>query len=83
MLDKFKVVFNRKTSQMHGHKKKKSEWDRKRIRTGMGNTWNVDDDSHMFHANQKRKRRFRLEDENSLENDFEEDFQEEDHEEEK
>ena len=63
---------------MHGHKKKKSEWDRKRIRTGMGNTWNVDDDSHMFHANQKRKRRFRLEDENSLEkeNDFEEDFQE-------
>lgn len=68
---------------MHGHKKKKSEWDRKRIRTGMGNTWNVDDDSHMFHANQKRKRRFRLEDENSLENDFEEDFQEEDHEEEK
>lgn len=68
---------------MHGHKKKKSEWDRKRIRTGMGNTWNMDDDSHMFHANQKRKRRFRLEDENSLENDFEEDFQEEDHEEEK
>ena len=32
---------------MHGHKKKKSEWDRKRIRTGMGNTWNVDDDSPM------------------------------------
>lgn len=39
---------------MHGHKKKKSEWDRKRIRTGMGNTWNVDDDSHMFHANQSQ-----------------------------
>ena len=70
---------------MHGHKNKNSDLFFFCIRTGMGNTWNVDDDSHMFHANQKRKRRFRLEDENSLEkeNDFEEDFQEEDYEEEK
>ena len=70
---------------MHGHKKKKSEWDKKRFKTGMRNMWNVDDDSDMFHANQKRKRRFRLESANSLEkeDDFEEDesFQEEDYEE--
>jgi hypothetical protein len=72
---------------MHGHKKKKSEWDKKKIKTGMRNMWNMDDDSDMFYANQKRKRRFRLEDANSLEkeDDFEEDesFQEEDYEEEK
>lgn len=67
--------FFRKIAQMHGHKKKKSEWDKKRFKTGMRNKWNVDDDSDMFHANQKRKCRCRLEDANYLEkeDDFEED----------
>lgn len=66
---------------MHGHKKKKSEWDKKRFRGGMRNNWDVEDDSDMLHANKKKKRRFRLEDDNSFEeDDFKEDFREEDYE---
>lgn len=72
---------------MHGHKKKKSEWDKKKFKKGMRNNWDVDDDSEMFHVNQKKKRKFRLEEENYLKkrDDYEEDesFREEDYEEEK
>ena len=53
----------------------------------MRNNWDVDDDSEMFHVNQKKKRKFRLEEENYLKkrDDYEEDesFREEDYEEEK
>ena len=72
---------NRKTTKMHGHKKKKSEWDKKRIKNGMRNNWDMDDDSDMPRTNQKKKRRFRFEEKDYLEEDgFEEDFQEDDHE---
>lgn len=73
---------NRKTTKMHGHKKKKSEWDKKRFKNGMRNNWDMDDDSDMPRTNQKKKRRFRFEKENYLEEEdgFEEDFQEDDHE---
>lgn len=76
------VVFNRKTTKMHGHKKKKSEWDKKRIKNGMRNNWDMDDDSDMPRTNQKKKRRFRFEEKDYLEEEdgFEEDFQEDDNE---
>lgn len=73
---------NRKTTKMHGHKKKKSEWDKKRIKNGMRNNWDMDDDSDMPRTNQKKKRRFRFEEKDYLEEEdgFEEDFQEYDNE---
>jgi hypothetical protein len=77
-LGDFQVVFHWKITQMHGHKKKKSEWDKKRFKNGSSrNMWGMDDEHDVFH-NPKKRRKFHNEDENSL--DGEESFEEEDYE---
>ncbi len=78
-LGEFQAVFIGKDIKMHGHKKKKSEWDKKGFRKSPRNMWNLDDGTEID-RNPRKKRRFRYgegndgnEDESlGLEDDYEE-----------